>query len=196
MKNLGLGIALPRPVYHNVPARLSAFADAILKADHGQLSIFPELLLGPLAQDSIYDTLSWMYKNSKRPVRSIAAIEVLHASEPIDVEKTLKRALSTLLCIPVKLIVVVDSTDIFTSLSTRRNLIDKSIRADENVIRFEYEVRNVDEMCWLPGPVNLADPGTKTTSPLNQSLQLLMNSGIIPIDISRHESRQFERPLG
>lgn len=42
------------------------------------------------------------------------------------------------------------------SLSTRRNSTEKSIRADVNFIRFEYEVGNIDEMCWLPSSVNLA----------------------------------------
>lgn len=49
--------------------------------------------------------------------------------------------------------------------STRSNSIDGSICADINVILVKYKVRNLDERCWGPGTVNLADPGTKTDSP-------------------------------
>lgn len=63
-------------------------------------------------------------------------------------------ALSLLLKIKVKLLVIEEFKDLYTSLSTRRNSIDRSIRADVNVIRFEYEVGNIDEMFWLPGSLN------------------------------------------
>lgn len=104
--------------------------------------------------------LSWISHKSKRPVRSIAAAEILAAFEVIDEEKTLKTALSNLLLIPVLLVIIVDSKDLYTSLSTRRNSIDRSIRADVNYIRFQYKIGNIDEICWLPGSINLADPGT------------------------------------
>ena len=37
-------------------------------------------------------------------------------------------------------------------------------------------------MIWIPGSINLADPGTKTDSNLTLSLQLLLASSAIPID--------------
>ena len=79
----------------------------------------------------------------------------------------MKRAMSTLLNMPIRLMVALDSRELFSPLSTKRNSIDKSICADVNCIRYEYETRNVDEVIWIPGNVNLTDPGTKTGSPLN-----------------------------
>ena len=196
LKNLGTRISFPRPSSGTKQVSIVVFADAGRQSDYGQLSYIAGILVSPLVQGSVFYVLSWMSHKSKRPTKSIGAAEILAASEAIDEGKTLKRALSTLLRITVPLIVAVDSKDLYTSLSTRRNSIDKSIRADVNVIRFEYEVGNVDIMCWLPGSVNPADPGTKTDSPLTQALQLLMHSGTIPHDLSRHETRRFDRSLG
>lgn len=85
-----------------------------------------------------------MSHKSKRPVRSIAAAEILAASEEIDEGKVIKYAFSTLLLTPVRLLIIVDYYDLYISLSKRRNSIDTSIRADVNVIRFEYEMGHVD----------------------------------------------------
>ena len=196
LKNLGTRISFPRPSSGTKQVSVAVFSDAGRQSDNGQLRYVAGVLVGPLAQGSVFHVLSWMSHKSKRPTKSIGAAEILAASEVIDEGKTLKAALSALLMIRVPLIVAVDSKDLYTSLSTRRNSIDKSIRAAVNVIRFEYEVGNVDVMCWLPGSVNPADPGTKTNSPLIQVLQLLMHSGSIPHDLSRHETRSFDRSLG
>lgn len=77
----------------------------------------------------------------------------------------------------------------------RHNSIDKLICADINLICFEYEVGNVEPICWIPGAVNLAYPGTERDSPLCEALPLRQFSGKVPIDLSRHESRRFDRSL-
>lgn len=58
--------------------------------------------------------------------------------------------------------VIVASKDIFTSLSTQNNSIDKSIRGYVNVIRYGYDSGNMYSIVWIPVKVNLSDPGTKT----------------------------------
>ena len=109
----------------------------------------------------------------------------------------LKRTLSLLLGLFVELIVILDSKDLYTSLSTQRQSINRSVRADVNFIRYEFEVGNADRICWVPGRLNLADPGTKLDSPLTQSLQLLMFSGKLPFDFLELEASNSEdQPLG
>lgn len=95
----------------------------------------------------------------------------------------------------IGLAVLVDSKYLYISLSTQQNAIDKSIRADGNVIRFEYEVKNVYLICWLPGCTNLPDPGTKKNVPLCEALQLSMHTDKIVIDLSP-ECRRHDRSLG
>ena len=65
--------------------------------------------------------LSWVSHKSKSPVKSIGAAEIFAASEAIDEGKVLCRALKALLGAQVELIIVVDSKDLYTSLSTQRN---------------------------------------------------------------------------
>lgn len=51
----------------------------------------------------------------------------------------------------------------------------------------------VDEICWYLGVVNIAYHITKTDSTVAQSLQLLMHSGNIHIDLPRYEERRNDR---
>ena len=37
-------------------------------------------------------------------------------------------------------------------------------------------------MIWVPNKINLADPGTKTDSHITQTLNLLFETGTVPID--------------
>lgn len=129
-------------------------------------------------------------------MKSISVDEILAGAESIDEEKVLKTAMYTLLGMLLRLLVAVHSRDLFTSLSTKRNSIDKSIRANINSIRYEYENGNADEVIWIPGRVNLTDPGTKTDSLLPQALQLTMSSGKLALDLSESEARSADRPLG
>lgn len=97
-------------------------------------------------------------------------------SEAIEKGKMLKTAISDILGMPGQTAILIDSKDLYSSFSTRRNSISRSIRAEVNVISFEFEVKNVDVMCWIPRSLSLADPGTKTESPLTQWVQLLMHT--------------------
>lgn len=96
----------------------------------------------------------------------------------------------------IELLIALDSKDLFSSLSTQRNSIDRSIRADVNVIRFEFETKSVSKIYWIPGKMNLSDPGTKADSPLIPALQLLLHTGKIPIEFPTAESRSSGRSLG
>lgn len=197
LKKCGKHIAYPPcPKSGSLPVSVLVFSDAGRRLDSGQLSYFAGLLVGNFQQGSLFYTLSWSSHKSKRPVKSVGAAEILAASEAIDEEKMLKMAMSLLLFNNIPLLVALDSRDLFTSLSTQRNSVDKSIRADVNVIRYEFETQHVDEIIWIPDRVNLTDPGTKTDSPLTQSLLQTMSNGKIAIDLTEHESRRSDLPLG
>ena len=197
LKRFGSTICYPRPpIGSQLPISVCVFADAGRQSDYGQLSTIAGVLLGSLQQESTFYTLSWSSRKSRRPVRSIGSAETLAVGEAIDEGKLLKEAISLLLQIDVQLIIVTDSKDLYNSLSTQRNATDKSIRADVNVIRYEFETNSVNEMVWVPGRVNLADPGTKRDSQLTDALQLLLFTGRIPLDLSAAESRSTYLPLG
>lgn len=141
-------------------------------------------------------TLSWSSHKSKRPVKSIGAAEILAAGEAIDEGKVLAKAYEVLLGMNIDLLIAVDSKDLFETLSTCRNSIDRSIRADVSVIRYEFETQKVNRIFWIPGKVNLADPLTKPNSPLTQALQLTLFSGDISISLDGHLLRDSDQFTG
>lgn len=114
------------------------------------------------------------------------------AAEAIDEGKILKRALSTLIRNRLHLLVTIYSHDYFTGLLTKRDYIDKYVRADVNVIWYEYETSNADEVIWIPCKVNLTDPGTKAYSPINQAIKITICTSKISVELSTSEFRTAE----
>lgn len=111
------------------------------------------------------------------PIRSIGASEILAACKAIRDGKILSHTMSKVLGVHITLNSIVDNKALLNSLSTGRNSIDKSIRVDVNCIRIAFERFNVDRIIWVPGKLNLDDPGTKLNSPLTTPLQLTMVYG-------------------
>lgn len=116
--------------------------------------------------------LSCTSNKSRSPIGSIGAAEIVAAREAIDERNMLARNMSSIVNVRIPVIVALDRGDLFTSHSTQRNSVNKSIRCDFNVIRYEFDGRNVAKFVWNPGNQNLADPGSKIDSPLRSALRL------------------------
>lgn len=86
----------------------------------------------------------------------------------------MRDSLQILMETEIELWIAVGRKDLYISLSTQRNSIDKSIRADVNIIRFDFETKVLNRMFWIPGRCNLSDPGTKQDSPLQDTLNLAL----------------------
>ena len=121
---------------------------------------------------SIFLALNFSSHKSKRPVKSIGAAKIIAAGEAMDQEKVLANAYRVLLHIDFDLLIVLDSKDLFETLSTCRYFIDSSISADVGVIRYEFETHKLNRLTWVLSKLNLADPSTRPSSPLVQPLQL------------------------
>lgn len=78
----------PKP---NASKKLSVlvFSDAGRTSDHGQLCFIAGLLVGELTEGSIFHSVSWSSRKSKRPVKSVGAAEILAAGEAIDEGKSI-----------------------------------------------------------------------------------------------------------
>lgn len=87
------------------------------------------------------------------------------------------------------LIVILDRNDLYDTISTCRRATDCSVRGDVALIRYYFEVRSIMRMVWFLGSANLADPLTKTDSPLTNALLILLYSGKLPCDFSVSKSR-------
>lgn len=73
-------------------------------------------------------TTTWGSHKSHRPAKSIGLAEILAAGESIGSGKRLVKCYQELLNIKVGLDIVVDTKDLYTTLSTCRNSIEKSIK--------------------------------------------------------------------
>jgi len=82
--------------------------------------------------------------------------------------------LESLLRVQTKLRVCVDSKDLWDSLATCHAPTDKCVRADINVIRYEFETENASVMTWIPGNINPVNALTKTDTPMLKCLQLML----------------------
>lgn len=121
---------------------------------------------------------------------------MLAAGSAIDESILISSALGVLLKAEIPVIVVVDSKDLFDSLTSCHVPEDKCIRADVQLIRYYFETQKVNKMLWIPGSLNLAHPLTKKDSRLTDALQLLLFDGSLPFDFPRIEERCSERNLG
>ena len=198
LKKLGTVINYPRP-NDTLEYELSVlvFADASKGNDHGQFGVLTGLLVGELKNNSIYHPISWLSHKSKRPVKSVPAAEILASAEAIDEAKSIAHAYSEILDMYIRVHLCVDSKDLFTSLSTQRNSIDRSIRGDVASIRFEFQVGKVNRIKCITGKINLADVLTKKDSPLTDDLQLTLFTGRLNISFEDFaESKSTEKNYG
>lgn len=64
-------------------------------------------------------------------------------------------------------------------MSTQCYIVDKSIRADVNFSRHDFERRSVLTFTWFPGKKNLADPGAKSACLLVDDLCRMIEVEVI-----------------
>jgi len=129
-------------------------------------------------------------------VKSIGSAEVFAIGSGIDEGKVIVQAYETILPIKIDLVVVVDSKDLYDTISTCRLATDRSIRGDIGLMRYDFETHKITKMVWIKGSTNLSDPLTKRDSPLTSSLQLLLHTGKIPFNFDVQLSRDSRRTTG
>ena len=175
-KKHGTSIICVRPKNGDFKLYFLIFADAIQRSDHGQLSYLAGLHFGNLESGSVFHTLSWSSHKSQRPVKYVTSAETLAAVEAVDERKLLGKAKEELKSTEVKIPVVVDSKDLFSTLVNLPIGYRSIYSRIPNSVRFELTTKNVSSMIWTPEKLNLAYPGTKPDSHLTQNLQVLLES--------------------
>lgn len=106
-------------------------------------------MVGEFKSGFMFHSISWLSHKSRRPTKSTPDAEIISAPEAIDEAKKIAYTYKQLLGIDVQ--ICVGYKDLFTSLLTQRNSIDRSIRIDVAYIRFEFQVCSVDKVTWIPG---------------------------------------------
>ena len=96
----------------------------------------------------------------------------------------------------VHLYVIVDSKDLYDSLSTCRTPEDKSIRADVQLLLYNFETHQLNKLIWIPDNANSADALTKRDFALCETLQLMLFDGTVPITFDISAFRSSDASLG
>lgn len=112
--------------------------DANRKNASDQIGFIEGLVIDDFEKDSPFHALCWKLQKPKRPVRSIGSAETIDTGLTIDKRKLLTASFLTLLNVETKLHVCVESKVLWDSLRTCYELTDKSVKADVNVIRYEF----------------------------------------------------------
>lgn len=198
LRRLGSTITFGRP-RNNQEYSVSVLVctDAVRPSTSAQLSTIYGVVRAILDEGSISHTVPWSLRKSKRSVRCFAAGKILAASERTDKVIMLKQTHSLLLGLNADLTAALGSEDLQTTLLTQRQSITRSVRADVSYSRYQFEVCNANWNCWILGHLNLADPGTKSSSSPSQALQLVLSSRKLPCRSPKLEaSNSRDKPLG
>lgn len=108
--------------------------------------------------------------------------EILALTEGIHESKLPTQAHKQLLNMDITVKIVVDSKDLFTSLVTQSNSIDRCLRNDVACITHEFQVGSLDEVSWIPRNLNLADVLKKQNCPLGDPLLSTLYTGRPQVD--------------
>lgn len=117
---------------------LAAFAHSSHTDTAIQLCFIVCIVFGELKRGSVLHLLSWGSHKSRRPVRSTVAAEIIVAGETLNEIVSLLYVESEILDVTVQIAVLVDSKDLFKSLSSQGQPPDKLFRRDVNFIRFYH----------------------------------------------------------
>ena len=104
------------------------FSDESKTEDKSEIGMLSGLLIGTLCSSYVFHTLILFSKRAKRPVKSVTSAEELVTNAAADEGSLLKSAYCKLLDTDVGLSVIVDTKDLYETISTKRLATDKAIK--------------------------------------------------------------------
>lgn len=129
------------------------------------------------AMGSVSHVLYWNSENSKRTVRSLWAPKIVASGEAINKINILAFTSSRVLGTVISFRNAPYYKDFYTSLSSKREFVDKSLRPYVNCIYFELEPGPVARIICILGKLNQSDSRKKKTSPMATPIHLAMIHG-------------------
>lgn len=128
---------------------------------------------------SVFHVILWSSHTAKCPNTSIGGAKALAFREGIDVGKSIADCYRVLINVTIDLIIVVDSKNLYTTLSAQRLSVDKSMRGDIGIIRHEFEIGNISKFICLRGKINSAEIGTKSDRALISAANHILQGRVL-----------------
>lgn len=110
---------------------------------------------------AFFQDASWLSHKSKGPVKVVSAIYILSWAGAIHEAKTTSSAYCEISNTVIRVRTAVDSKDLFTFFSTKRNSTHRTISEGVDSIRLESQTGNRSQTIGTLGRLNLADMLTK-----------------------------------
>lgn len=98
---------------------------------------------------------------ARRVTRSVLAAELFACVNSFDHSSTLRVTLNDMFGRPVPLVVCTDSKSLYDMLVGLKSTTEKRLLIDLAGLREAYEMREIDEIIWIPSECNPADALTK-----------------------------------
>lgn len=118
-------------------------------------------MLGDLSVGFIFYAILWSLHKAHWPIRLTAAAEIIAVGEKTDVIEVIAQVYGLFHHMQLDLIIMIDSNDLHTTLTTEIQTIYRQICANVGVICFNVEVRYAYVIIWISVKLNPADVGTK-----------------------------------
>ena len=96
------------------------FGGASNREDKAQIGILIGVLIGTLSSCSVFHTLTWLSKHSRRPIKSVESAEVPRTTIAADEGSLPKSAYFKIIGVNSELSVIVDTKDLYKTISTKR----------------------------------------------------------------------------
>lgn len=143
------------------------FADAACSSGHGQTRFNGGLEIGEIEDGCLFHPVDWKSHPSRRHLTSGGSAKPLAAGEAVEVNAILKDAYEELLGYGTHSDIILNCNDLCKSLVTLRISTDKAIFfADVCLIRYFFDIGQLNYMKWIPGFQNIANALTELDSRL------------------------------
>ena len=142
-----------------------------------------------LVSDQDASPLSWCSKKIKRVVNDILSAECMALGHAIDEAMMLRNSILEALCVThkdyVPIICYIDSKSLCENIHSSNNAADLKLRRQVASIRQHLELKEINEVVWIPTKQQLADCLTKSTASPDSLLSVLetgkINNGIVSL---------------
>ena len=128
--------------------------------------------------------IDWRANKIDRVVTSTLAAEAVSLTRGLDAAVAFKWTLQQLLGeegnLPVR--AIVDNKDTFDSVHSTTDVGERKLRREIGVIKQMLKSKDLEQLIWVRGPFQLADPLTKMGAN-GETLIQVMQQGIIPAEI-------------
>lgn len=174
-------------------ARIVAFSDAGFPHSGDMSKVAQEGCIVGISfgktEGSIFHTVLFVSRKQRRRSQSSGAAETIASIMTLGYAQQIQQVYAQIASSKLPITLVVDSKGLHECLATEHTARDPSMAGDVHLLREYYAAKIIDELAWVPGKKNPADPLTKphagTTADL---LHRMLVEGRLTVGVNNQRS--------